>query len=271
MCTGPEPCTALGLIHRLDLYDTIFTDPKSIQVIGVETEHWASAYEEIRSSLKDELDEHQLIRNILFRDKEDEYLAWILVALVPWARIKSSSKPAAGRVAREGLKRPSVVCKVVDEAVLNFTDVIQIKNAFLDETNVGKVPQKRKHESLDRGRLGMKVRQWGPHWRFCVLFALALELLESKQKADCQRAFKEYATWLRALRDFRILDVCGLKHIIDGRRVKEICGSDGGPWMKEALDVVMEWQLRNPENPNTEKCEAKVKEWWEERRTVTKT
>ena len=273
---GPDPYTALCLIDHLGLYNTIFTDPKFSNSSGAKTERWANAYRAFRSSLTNDSDEHLSVRNILLMDKEDEYLAWILVALVPWANksepvapgAKSSSRSSAERVTRESLKRGNTICKVVGDAASNLTDIIEMKNASLDELMVGNVPKKRKHASLDRGKLGMKIRQWGPHWRSCVIFTLALELMESE---DHQGVFKEYAAWLNALRDLDVLNAYELKHVIDGRRVKELCNLEGGPWIKEALDVVMEWQLQNPGDPHIENCEVRVKEWWGERRTYTKT
>ena len=275
MYPGPDPHTALCLIDRLDLYDTIFTDPKSPNPISPKTKQWSRAYGGLSSSLLNDSDEHLSIRKILLRDREDRYLAWLLVALVPWANIatcvefraKKSSKLAAELVAREGLKRSNNICRVVRDAALHVQDIIEIKNACLDESNERNVPSKRKYESLDRGNLGMKVRQWGPQWRSCVVFALALELKESE---DHQRVFKDYTSWLSAIQCLNIEDAYELKHIIDGGRLKELCSSEGGPWMKEAMDLVMEWQLRNPDDPQIASCEFKIKEWWEQRKAATK-
>ena len=46
-----------------------------------------------------------------------------------------------------------------------------------------------------------------------------------------------------------IMDAAAEKSIIDGTSLaKALGGVKPGVWMKPALDVVMEWQLRNPGN-----------------------
>lgn len=48
------------------------------------------------------------------------------------------------------------------------------------------------------------------------------------------------------LRDLDILDTYALKPLLDGKALAKALATPPGPWMKEALDVVMAWQLRNP-------------------------
>ena len=56
-----------------------------------------------------------------------------------------------------------------------------------------------------------------------------------------------YATWLSDLKSLNLLDVDQLKPIINGKSLVNALGTKHGPWMKKALDIAMEWQLRNPE------------------------
>ena len=57
----------------------------------------------------------------------------------------------------------------------------------------------------------------------------------------------DYACWLSNLQALDLLHVDRLKPIVNGNQLSEALGTKSGPWMKKALDIAMEWQLRNPE------------------------
>ena len=56
-----------------------------------------------------------------------------------------------------------------------------------------------------------------------------------------------YACWLSNLQALDLLDVDRLKPIVNGNQLSKALSTKSGPWMKKALDIAMEWQLRNPE------------------------
>ena len=56
-----------------------------------------------------------------------------------------------------------------------------------------------------------------------------------------------YACWLSNLQALDLLDVDRLKPIVNGNQLSKALGTKSGPWMKKALDIAMEWQLRNPD------------------------
>ena len=43
-----------------------------------------------------------------------------------------------------------------------------------------------------------------------------------------------------------LMDASTFKSIVDGTMLVKALGAKPGPWTKGALDVCMEWQLRNP-------------------------
>jgi hypothetical protein len=43
-----------------------------------------------------------------------------------------------------------------------------------------------------------------------------------------------------------LFDVCSLKPLLDGKQLAKALATEPGTWMKDALGVVMAWQLRNP-------------------------
>ena len=57
---------------------------------------------------------------------------------------------------------------------------------------------------------------------------------------------RKYTTFMTHLRDLDILDAYTLKPLLDGKALAKALATPPGPWMKDALDVVMAWQLRNP-------------------------
>jgi tRNA nucleotidyltransferase (CCA-adding enzyme) len=62
-----------------------------------------------------------------------------------------------------------------------------------------------------------------------------------------------------------LMDVANLKGIITGTELSQgLGGIKAGPWMKGALDVCMEWQLRNPGIKDTQGAIDEVKSRAEE-------
>ena len=52
------------------------------------------------------------------------------------------------------------------------------------------------------------------------------------------------------LQDLDLLEACSFKPLMDGTSLAKALGAKPGPWMKDALEVVMAYQLRNPEKAN---------------------
>jgi tRNA nucleotidyltransferase (CCA-adding enzyme) len=57
---------------------------------------------------------------------------------------------------------------------------------------------------------------------------------------------KRYAAFLTTCKNLDILEVYNLKPLIDGKALAKAMNIAPGPWMKDALNVVVAWQLRNP-------------------------
>lgn len=74
---------------------------------------------------------------------------------------------------------------------------------------------------------------------------------------------RKYATFATHLRDLDILDTYTLKPLLDGKALAKALSTPPGPWMKDALDVVMAWQLRNPEVKDPSEAIDEVKKYGE--------
>ncbi|EKD21680.1 poly A polymerase head domain-containing protein [Drepanopeziza brunnea f. sp. 'multigermtubi' MB_m1] len=258
---GRDPKGSLALINRLGLYSTIFTDPTTEGNPVPETTHWPVVYECL-----DQLKSNETPGSVyksLVRSDDAKYLSWILAALTPLSQFPLP-RPANGsykiplplgfKVAREGLKLESKICNVITGAFRHREEITELKNAI-----------KRKDvRSSQRDTVGMTIRRWdaqGGHWRLQALFAILVDAFN--QASTCEpiflsversvltssaygTLFSEWQEFIDHLEGMDIMDAAGEKSIIDGKVLcKELGGIKPGIWMRPALDVVMEWQLRN--------------------------
>lgn len=217
-----------------------------------------------------EADEYQAtVRSILIRSPEELYLSWLLAALVPWARYEGQSPsaagtkappPAAATVVREGLKADNKVVRVVQGAVIHARDVSLLKEEILhaqgEEAELGMGPP--------RDVLGMAVRRWGQDWRSHAVLALLVELGNvpdtrhglsamvweiyalADDLGDRARVFAGFATFLSRLKELNLLDANLLKPIVGGKQIAQSLSAKDGPWLRCALNMIMAWQLRHP-------------------------
>jgi tRNA nucleotidyltransferase (CCA-adding enzyme) len=59
--------------------------------------------------------------------------------------------------------------------------------------------------------------------------------------------FNSFSTFLTTISSLDLLNAHALKPLIDGTKLAKALSTPPGPWMRSALDVVMAWQLRNPD------------------------
>ncbi|KAL6164999.1 CCA tRNA nucleotidyltransferase [Exserohilum turcicum] len=256
MLRGPRPRMALELINRFGLYQTIFTDPTRELPAGPETEYFKPAYELIESVDTKSGDVPAVIPATLLKNEEDEYLAWICATTMPWAdapkvpHSKPSQRPlfAAYLVAREGFKAPNKICDVVASSLSNSE---KIRNLVAQCAKGLRRPDtiNPTSDATARDTLGMAIRQWGSTWRTQVLFNLCYEIVLGRVSRD--DTFRSYASFLGRVTELGLLEADTFKPLVKGTDLAKALNTQPGPWMKDALDVVMAWQLRNPDTMDT--------------------
>ena len=277
LCLGAHPLKALELIDKQNLYTTVFSDPNRADVLPSKLDNWSKAYHFLDFLLNDLLgrvltEETEanisVIRRLVLQDPEDVYHAWVLAALSPWstsqwpqdpqARPTKSkpSLPAATTAAREGLKVANKTMSVTKCAAEHCEEIIAVKDAFCESIDPAAVPAKRKQETCSRDQLGMAIRRWGYNWRTSVVYAMMLEAMHQEP----QEIVARYASWLLELEKLQLLQAYELKPLVDGKQLMAALGRKGGPWLTKALDLVVEWQLRNPESQDSEKAIDDVRE-----------
>ena len=274
MLTGSNPHTALSLIDELDLYDIIFTSFASSSSDTPQPERWKRSYDkllEIDQAISGEKRDHnsQLLKSSLLQTQADIDRAWIICAFIPWAKIPQppkvgKSKPAltsAATAARLGLKVSNDIINVVEAAAVSCEDIVKIKDVSNEQTAATTSPLKRKAEAVSRENLGMAIRRWGKFWRSSVVYAL---LVEVKDNEDESRLLVSYAAWLSTLKELDLFNACELKPLVNGKELSTAL-NDGktGPWVSKALEMVIRWQLRNPEetfsNESPEEIKSRIK------------
>jgi len=127
---------ALKLIDRLGLYNTVFTDPGK-EVPIPDSSDWHVAYN-LLSTLKNTKTPGS-VYHTLVRSEEAKFQAWILAALVPWAKIEKSKKsgakaienePYVTDVVRRGVALDSKTCSILTGAFDNRKEITHLKDAI---------------------------------------------------------------------------------------------------------------------------------------------
>jgi len=198
---------ALRLIDHFRLYNTVFTNADDKTFGYADTTHWHKAYNQllcIITSQKGPIDDSaqlSFLKALLLRDSAEKYHAWLLCALVPWARAPTAKPEKAGGktppspaclAAREGIKGENKISKMVEDAVVNLQDIIDTKNEGAEVPQSTELPQKRKHGMMDmesRVKQGQAIRLWGTTWRSSVIYALLVEVSESGESSKCMILF----------------------------------------------------------------------------------
>ncbi|PGH02452.1 hypothetical protein GX51_04620 [Blastomyces parvus] len=252
---GPDPLTALQRINRLGLYDTIFANHRDN--VGVDISSWERGYNALTLLLSESIGNttesqktREYVRDTLIRDENERYFAWFLTALAPWANVPDPappkpSKPIVPRattVARDSLRADNKTASIISAASKNYHTIWDIKSSFL------------KNEIADtasetRVKMGQFIRTLSHNWRLCFVLAMLLEVMRGQ---EVDHVFRNYEMLLSYIENTNLLDVCSLQPPINGRDIMNALGVKTGPWMTKAMDMVIEWQLRNPDEASKE-------------------
>ncbi|KAI9725222.1 MAG: CCA tRNA nucleotidyltransferase, mitochondrial [Chrysothrix sp. TS-e1954] len=258
MLRGPHPLTAVTLIDRLGLYETVFVDPTRKQHYEPEVDSWHVTY-----GFADKLinGTHTQLKELLLTNSDDTYAAWLLSTIVPYIDapiVDGEAKgkrqlPLATEVIKEGIKasnRPPVKAwDLITASVFNYQSIRDVKDRLLRHQRLAKNLTSADDDPSARDTLGMAIRSWGSSWRLQVIFALFTEVTLNPQP---ERNFaSEYQKFLNHIHSLDLQDVCAEKSILDGTQLAKALNVRPGAWMAPALDVIMAWQLRHPSAADT--------------------
>ena len=218
-----DPFGGLSRIYDLNLYSTVFADPSSSD--SVDASSFPVALKALRQVFNDYPDDPSLC--LVLKPQEDMLTAWTLAAYVPFR----GSEVSATSAAREGIKATNVIVKTL-------SDAIKYRKRIQD------VLQKADNGNITRAEVGMLLRDCGKAWRFHVLYSLLCDAVEGEFATVRER----YATLVKYLQQQRLEGAAEIKSILNGNEVKQAMEIEkAGPWLKKAIDKVVEWQFANPE------------------------
>ncbi|KAJ9155113.1 Poly A polymerase C-terminal region-like protein [Pleurostoma richardsiae] len=248
MLKGNHPCAALGLIDRLGLYHSIFTDPAHAEMSQPDITNWNEVY-----SFLDRLEAQRTpgsIHDTLIKTDEARHFAWNLAAIVPWEQIPDPKPTKPGKpplpfvtvAAREGIKAPNRLSDLITAAHKHRSEIVRLRDIVNNKESA-------MHE---RDRFGMAIREWdtrGGNWRLQVLYAILFDVLQRAQKgaaSNYTEVLRKWQEFLDHLQHLDVLDAPSIKRLVDGRELSKGLGIKPGKWMAAAMEVAMAWQLRNP-------------------------
>jgi len=113
------------------------------------------------------------------------------------------------------------------------------------------------------------LRAVGPFWKQAVIVALVNELppfegdviqaLSESFNAEAVNLIQFYEGFIEQIDRWNLNNVWELKNLVNGNQLMEMYERKAGPWLAEALEKEMGWQLENPEK-GKEECEIWLKE-----------
>lgn len=268
MLKGKSPAVALNLIRRLHLYSTIFPAPPGTTGLMPVMSNWPQAYVHLdrliqtsRLTVEDgrtsEVHDQWTVASTLLPDSQHVYNAWLLAALVPWRDTtmlqpaKQGARPlplVPATVAREGIRVPNRSLAVISAAFSNANAIASLQRRVAKHVGAQE-PASRESQPIARDELGMAMRRWGVSWRSQVLLSILLDTVRSDAADVAQGGpsiINGYAAFLRLVKNFDLLEAHSIKPLVNGKDLMNAFKAVSGPWLKEALDVAVAWQLRNP-------------------------
>ena len=228
---GPDPYSGLKYINKFDLYPIVFADPTtSLNDFFIDPSQAVTAYD----GLTRVLEEKSLIYLIL-RLKEDQALSWFLAAYTPF--VNSSSQ--AEKASREGIKATNKMSKILKDAIDVRPQILQVVKLVQEDT-------------ATRADVGMALRQCKEAWRSHVLFSLLCDIVEQ----GFATATDQYQNFVAFIHNQNLEDAHKVVPILNGNKIKDALGGPkGGPWLKQAIDLLATWQFNNPTGTTEEATE----------------
>ncbi|EED12842.1 tRNA nucleotidyltransferase [Talaromyces stipitatus ATCC 10500] len=257
-----DPRIGLRYIDDLGLYSTIFANQYDDAEPHVAS--WSLAYDALDHILSrvlktDELRHIKRIKNILIRNEDETFYAWVMAAFTPWVtvpeRVPTSRKQKppiiarAAEVARDNLRMENKIVNALKDATALFKEVSSLKSSVISKDIPGTAAEVRQH-------VGLQIRSWKKDWRLIVLMAM---LQEISAGVEPRKVFQEYDAFLSYLEKEDLLEVSELRPIANGKEVSTAFGLPDGKWLSSALDMLISWQLLHPHNADKNQALEELK------------
>jgi tRNA nucleotidyltransferase (CCA-adding enzyme) len=160
---------------------------------------------------------------------------WLAGALCHWGTIeaindKKKPAPAVSLIIRDGVKLPTSEATLVAKMLAMEQETIQAATSA---------------HSMSRKDFGLFIRKCGAEWRLCVLFGLMKSLMKELTDGAAVQLYNQLVQRVFLL---SLEEAFSMKPLLNGKEVQQAYGiKKGGPWLAEALNRVIEYQLANPD------------------------
>ncbi|KAK9466947.1 hypothetical protein V1512DRAFT_207123 [Lipomyces arxii] len=193
-------------------------------------------------------------KQMFFSEVEDQRelrLVQYLFALVaPWSSVKVSTKfDTTMLLIRDSLKLSTARATEVANVVKQVPSAIELV------TNGG----------WTRVNIGMAIRNFGKNWQLVFFSAFVTEIHRLQGREDnwlespaVVHLNGQYDRLLQFVTKNNLAGSWSMKPIIDGKVVMKALNLQSGPWLKNLLPKVVEWQLEFPDK-SAEDCIEHVK------------
>lgn len=184
-------------------------------------------------ALDDLKDSEKNLSHELLSTREERQCSWYLAAYLAWYTPleKKQYLPRSVEIFRDAVKASNKV-----------TDRLRFAVHYQEEASA--MANKAYSQSLSRSDVGMTLKRWGSTWRSTVVFAM---LYGFQHEAAKETVVQKYESLISYISEQKLSNADKEKPIINGNDVTKHFGlKSGGPWLKKALDAVLEWQFAHP-------------------------
>ncbi|KAF9309923.1 hypothetical protein BG003_009140 [Podila horticola] len=178
------------------------------------------------------------------------------------ATVNKKIVPAGSWILRYGLKGRNLDIDIVTK----LTESIKNVREVVDTTSLT-IPEDGEALREERASMGMVIRDIGfitvvgRKWPCAFLLGLGVDLIpkfdQLKQgimDEDVRAKIEKYNAFLRKAETYDIDHCFSWKYLVDGKELTRLLKIRPGPKITEFLQVVMQWQLRNPQS-SKEECQ----------------
>jgi len=193
---------------------------------------------------------------------------YVAAALIPYSGVrytdsKKKSHLAVEAAIREGLKL-GTKNHYLDGIPALFTAAEMLKDR-MKNTAKPNLPSERVAVGLLLREKCVHNLNTGTEWTTSLLFSLLQELVplydatrDELDVHEASRIIRAYNAFVDRIETLELSTAVDLNPLLNGEEVIEIMGSKPGPWTRQVLARVIEWQLRQPDGTRDE-CEAWLK------------
>ncbi|KAJ3509154.1 hypothetical protein NM208_g15707 [Fusarium decemcellulare] len=246
MTRNPYPELSFSLIHKANLYGTVFLSLRSplhdalCLIFPQRTEElWPAVWPRAIKTITTLSQDPTRCFWSLIQCEEHKGMVWALVAYSPLAGLDTKNHKLAVDEAVHAIKGTRQLYKLIEASLGNLNSIRSTVELVASDTP-------------SRGMVGMRIRKWGFFWGLQVLFSALGEIvcLRTQHQSldlseeDISLVLERHEALLSFARKERLDMITSMKPMLDGNAIKGIFGvTKGGPFLARATEDLLEWQL----------------------------